>query len=679
MRVLVLDFDFFSAIGGGQTFYRRVVARHPHHEFHYPSRGPDLHAPLRGTLPANARPFGFDQFADIGSLLPEFDGAWPNNEYGVLLCRIALAWQGSSFDIVEIPSFFPAVHLIRPIFSAYGIAVGRISLGLLGWLSVSTRNAYHDEGMNEHTQNLLDAERRSIRAADIRYTISNLHAVENDEMDLPVTVVDMQDALEEFPMPPADPPGEGPPDLWYVGRLDRNKGPDLFIEMAARLPRRLFRNCYLTGPDNFWANGDRWSHRLLALATRLDFPMRYVGQLSDEDLREKVYRGRSVLVIPSRSDAFNYVAIEALANGCPLLLSKHAGAAGFLAERCPSITPPIIDPEDVDVSAKALGGLLESYPQAASSLRRELRQSALPKPRQGFMDKVWSGIGARSPDSDHALSVLHTRLAGRIPLDMPVAQGWRLSGHDRHPSAPSLSCILWATCVDIGLMRTIASLAGSMMPAMEILIVDDGSASPSSFRAAVSKLLPKARVLRQPRQGRAAAWNRGLAESQAPYLCFLEPGEAFDRWLLSSMSDALRKEEPDAVAAVSGMRLYQIDGLPQATEEGDGMPVTGNGREDAPLFGPFAIMARSAIDQTGAFDTTLDRLSRRELCSRLGRVGRLLWWQEGQAWRWLISPEDILPASSEERARLDTKMKTMARWNAIGAGLETASLAEMAL
>src|SRR4051812_45338256 len=41
-NVLILDFDFFTAVGGGQTFYRRVVERNPNFVFHYPSRGPDL-------------------------------------------------------------------------------------------------------------------------------------------------------------------------------------------------------------------------------------------------------------------------------------------------------------------------------------------------------------------------------------------------------------------------------------------------------------------------------------------------------------------------------------------------------------------------------------------------------------------------------------------------------------
>ena len=32
-RILIMDFDFFSSIGGGKVFYRRVVERNPYADF----------------------------------------------------------------------------------------------------------------------------------------------------------------------------------------------------------------------------------------------------------------------------------------------------------------------------------------------------------------------------------------------------------------------------------------------------------------------------------------------------------------------------------------------------------------------------------------------------------------------------------------------------------------------
>jgi glycosyltransferase involved in cell wall biosynthesis len=648
MRVLILDFDFFSAVGGGQTFYRRVVARHPEVEFFYPSRGPDLKGPVRRTLPGNVTPFAFDQFVDVSGLLPPFAGKWPQSVYGATLCRIARVWRGAGFDIVEIPSFFPVAHLVRPVFAAHGIAVGRISLGLLGWLSVSNRNAYRNEGVEGSLPALEEIEQRCLGGADIRYAISERQVAEGRAEDLPVARVDMQDALEAFPDPAAELPGEGPPDLWYVGRLDRNKGPDLFLEMAARLPRSLYRHCCLTGPDNPWMDGERWSHRIESLSASLGIAARYVGQLSDEEIRNRIYRGRCVVVVPSRSDAFNYVAVEALANGCPILLSKHAGVAGFLAERYPAVLPPIVDPENLDASAAALRDLLTNYAQAALALREKLRRSPWPRPRHGFMTDIWSGPALRSAQNDRELSELHAGILACHPLENPATRDGR--SREDAASRPILSCVVWAPRADAGLSRTLASLSRLNDRTAELMIVDDGSNPSRPLHDSVRAILPGARLLRQGAQGRAAAWNRGLAGTHAPYLCFLESGEGGEASLLDSMLATLQREEPGAVAITVPMTDYRIDGRPVPATEGSSEA------------GRIVLLSRRALDRAGGFDTTLDRLSRQELCLRLARIGRVLEHRDGQAWRWVADSEDRLPVPPGERARMEAKSEILERW-----------------
>ncbi len=35
LRVLVVEFDLFDSVGGGQTAYRRLIAANPHIDFYY--------------------------------------------------------------------------------------------------------------------------------------------------------------------------------------------------------------------------------------------------------------------------------------------------------------------------------------------------------------------------------------------------------------------------------------------------------------------------------------------------------------------------------------------------------------------------------------------------------------------------------------------------------------------
>ena len=397
LRVLICDFDFFSTVGGGQVFYRRVIERNPDLTFFYPSRARDFELKAEGRLPGNAHPFLIGATAIDEKLSALGRSVHPvARVYVDSLAAVAASVQGEAFDVVDIPSFFPAAHLVRPVFACFGITAVRVVLSMLGWNSVSCRSSYQD--ISQIAADLEIEEIACANAADVRYTISPLEQRLHTRGTLPVQQVDMHDFLEEFPLPDALPPGSGPPDLWYVGRLDGAKGPDIFVDLAARLPRCLYRRCYLTGPDNLGHAEARWSAHVLNLARRHGVDASYLGLLSDADVRRGAYQGRSVVVVPSRSDSFNFVALEAVLSGCPVLLSSRTGASEFLAKQHPTLVPPIMNPDDLDDAARRLRGLLEEYQGEASRLRQALRSNPFPPPRINGMAEIYGlAVSARQP------------------------------------------------------------------------------------------------------------------------------------------------------------------------------------------------------------------------------------------------------------------------------------------
>jgi glycosyltransferase involved in cell wall biosynthesis len=391
-RVLICDFDFFSTIGGGQVFYRRVVERNPDLDFFYPSRARDLALKSSGRLPGNAHPFLIGATAGEETR-PALDSSLSPAaiRYAEPLAIVAAAVRGETFDVADFPSFFPAAHLARPIFARFGITASRIVVSMMGWNSVSCRAAYED--LDELADALEAEETACADRADVLYTISQLEQTLHRRGASPVQQLDMHDFLEEFPPPDPRPPGSGPPDLWYVGRLDGAKGPDIFIELASRMPRRLYHRCCLAGPDNAGPPEARWSTLVKGMARSRGVSANYVGMPCDATVRREAYRGRSVVVVPSRSDSFNYVALEALLNGCPVLLSSRAGASGFLAREHPALLPPIMDPDDVDDAATKLRIILEEYQQAACRLRLALRSNPFPSPRINMMSDIYGLTG----------------------------------------------------------------------------------------------------------------------------------------------------------------------------------------------------------------------------------------------------------------------------------------------
>ena len=138
MKILLLDLDIFSAAGGGQTVYRRVVERHPEVSFFYPSRGPDLRLKSR---PVNALPFAIDPpFEDSGLALALAQDGAADVSHIDQLCSIARSVQGDAFDLIEVPPYRPHVHMVRPVFAAHGLRIGEICASLPDRVATLLRN-----------------------------------------------------------------------------------------------------------------------------------------------------------------------------------------------------------------------------------------------------------------------------------------------------------------------------------------------------------------------------------------------------------------------------------------------------------------------------------------------------------------------------------------------------------
>jgi hypothetical protein len=432
-------------------------------------------------------------------------------------------------------------HLVRPILGAFGVRVDRVSLGLLGWVSVSLSKM--PETPAAMVAELEEAEAASVAAADVCYTVSALHANETLLRHRgQFSVVDMHDVLEDF-APPVPPPGEGPPDVWFVGRLDPAKGSDLFLRIASRVPPGLYRSLAVTGPDNWWApEGSRWSDDLTAQGRQLGLDVVYYKSMSDPDLRSKVYQGRSVVVIPSRTDTFNFVALEALAHGVPTLLSRHTGAAGFLQEHHADIAPPLIEPQDIEESGRLLTGLLATYQERAAALRTAILRNPLPAPRRNFLLPLWTSKPRAVPDE-----VMLKRISALSPLSSPAAQLWRPSLRRRG----SITAVVAARDHGDAVFVTVSAIARHCADVSRIVVVDDGSEHPVAVESRNGDIC----ILRQGRRGLAAAFNRGCAEATGDWAMLFLAGDVPGPRYMRSIADAIAAEamsDRDGVSTVWG-------------------------------------------------------------------------------------------------------------------------------
>lgn len=119
------------------------------------------------------------------------------------------------------------------------------------------------------------------------------------------------------------------PQVVFLGRLTFQKGPDHFLEAAkivlASAPKRLGKIQFV-----FCGTGDMLDKlRLQAHKLGIEDRVHFAGFVEPKDVDQILMRSR-VLVMPSVSEPFGLVALEAIHCGIPVILSKQSGVREVL-------------------------------------------------------------------------------------------------------------------------------------------------------------------------------------------------------------------------------------------------------------------------------------------------------------------------------------------------------------
>jgi glycosyltransferase involved in cell wall biosynthesis len=137
------------------------------------------------------------------------------------------------------------------------------------------------------------------------------------------------------------------PVVLFLGRVTWQKGPDLFLEAAARVARRRRDVRFVIA-----GSGDLWYGTVeraaeMGLARRVHF----TGFLEGADV-DLAYRAADLYVLPSVSEPFGITPLEAARHGVPVLVSSRSGVAEVLP------SAPKFDPWDTADLARRILELL---------------------------------------------------------------------------------------------------------------------------------------------------------------------------------------------------------------------------------------------------------------------------------------------------------------------------------
>lgn len=212
-----------------------------------------------------------------------------------------------------------------------------------------------------------ELEKIGMLAADQIVTVSNLTKdilIQHYQIDPTriTTVYNAVDPLENSRHHHRNPKSKT---VTFMGRITMQKGPGYFVEAANLVLQRLPEAKFIMG-----GKGDLRELMIkrateLGILGRISFP----GFIPDQEVPE-FFRNSDVFVMPSVSEPFGIVVLEAIQSGVPVILSKQSGVSEVIQHALK------VDYWDVKAMADSICRLLTDQPfskKLSNSARSEIR------------------------------------------------------------------------------------------------------------------------------------------------------------------------------------------------------------------------------------------------------------------------------------------------------------------
>ncbi|MFV0308132.1 MAG: glycosyltransferase [Desertimonas sp.] len=153
------------------------------------------------------------------------------------------------------------------------------------------------------------------------------------------------------------------PIVLFVGRIQPLKAPDVAVRALAALGRQDALLVIVGGASG--ADGDDETRRLHALIAALGVgeQVRFVDP-QPHHILSSFYRAADVVVVPSRSESFGLVALEAAACGTPVVASAVGGLLNIVHD---GVTGLLVEGRDPSRFARSLREVLDA-PEVAAAM-----------------------------------------------------------------------------------------------------------------------------------------------------------------------------------------------------------------------------------------------------------------------------------------------------------------------
>lgn len=259
-------------------------------------------------------------------------GQFPELQYGPSLFDEVLRYAALS-PLVALREQPDVIHMHDWLSFPAGMAAKRVTGAPL--IAHVHATEFDRTGFGSVNQAVYDIERRGLYEADRIIAVSEYtkgilvdrYGVDPNKVDVAHNAIDPDDGavagtVEESV---SHLKAQGWGVVLFVGRLTLQKGPDYFLKAAELVLKHRPNTLFVVS-----GSGDMSKQMIDSAAYRgIGDKVLFTGFMRNQELA-RIYRASDLVVMPSVSEPFGIVPLEALLNGTPVLISKQSGVSEVL-------------------------------------------------------------------------------------------------------------------------------------------------------------------------------------------------------------------------------------------------------------------------------------------------------------------------------------------------------------
>ncbi len=390
LQVLLYVENLYSFNGGGQVVYETIIANNPEVDFHI-FKNPFT---TYSATPKNVK------FWEVPKIFEPRTADWlhySNTERGhrTRAENLAKAVANKHFDLIDAPDWDCSVAYLKESLATFGVSYDAIVLAMHGMISETVKHSWLFQG--EEVPMIEYFEEQMIENVDCFYALSRSYAEDKIKgRGKPLIMIDPMGFVFSNNKPKRQRAAASPDfvNLVFLGRQERRKGPDIFINLVKWLtPQKPF-NVKIVGKVEDISENQTSETVLREMARVRNLDIEIAAEIPRKQLKRRIFNQNTVIFVPSRFDSLNLVAIEALFNGCPTVIHQNAQVCAYLEENFPSI-PFIKISKDALESIAEINYLIDNFKESRDHLVgaiNKFAQSLDLNPSAGLYQKIASAV-----------------------------------------------------------------------------------------------------------------------------------------------------------------------------------------------------------------------------------------------------------------------------------------------